>query len=374
MTDSQPNITFTSGILESDIFKNKPGWWFKVYLYILLKVNRMDSGVLMAGQGVFTRQDIYANCGIIEDRVDPESLKHVIRYLRERGIIDTFKTQTGLIIRIIGYDKMVQESVRDVRPVNNSNVRPDIDDKALSPRPSKHGSKCPVSGSHEENPLPLCDGESAAGPGNPGSGDVYILHATSNSVKHEPHKRKSAPNADIPADHAIPDILKGLELYEKDPILCGKISGVLPSWKLAYPGVDIQKLIRALHAWEISNPNRRKSNRIKFFQNRISSTQDSPRRAAGPASAPIEPEVMKIIMAFKIKKGFKKDDTAWDDLNVERYRDPAASLLKYFGNYKEAVHCIDKIANDMDFKKLSWSFDTVLKWAADYRLNRGGDQ
>ena len=71
-----------------------------------------------------------------------------------------------------------------------------------------------------------------------------------------------------------PIILKGLELYEADSRLCSKIQKALPAWVLAYPGVNVPDAIKRAHAWEVSNPKRRKIDRVKFLQSWLAREQD----------------------------------------------------------------------------------------------------
>lgn len=74
----------------------------------------------------------------------------------------------------------------------------------------------------------------------------------------------------------IPEILQGLSLYEQDKKLCKLLPEALPQWQKAYPKVDIQAEIRKAHAWEISNPDKKKVNRMRFLNNWLSRSQDKP--------------------------------------------------------------------------------------------------
>lgn len=73
--------------------------------------------------------------------------------------------------------------------------------------------------------------------------------------------------------------LLGLDLYLADEKLMTKIWTVDKAWMKAYPGIDIGMEIKKAHAWEITNPDRAKKNRIKFFNTWLSRAQDRPRMA-----------------------------------------------------------------------------------------------
>ena len=73
-----------------------------------------------------------------------------------------------------------------------------------------------------------------------------------------------------------PDELKSLPLYASDVKLCQKWNELLPSWKSAYPRVDIMAEVRKAHAWELANPSLRKRNRSRFLNSWLQREQDKP--------------------------------------------------------------------------------------------------
>ena len=66
------------------------------------------------------------------------------------------------------------------------------------------------------------------------------------------------------------NILSGLDLYEDDNKLCSEIDSLMETWTEAYPGVDIMAEIRKAHAWEMSNPAKRKKDRKRFLNSWLS--------------------------------------------------------------------------------------------------------
>lgn len=68
---------------------------------------------------------------------------------------------------------------------------------------------------------------------------------------------------------------------------------VLALWREAYPAVDVDRAVRAAHAWAVANPANRKSNWARFLVAWLKREQDrAPRVASAPA--PARPEVMRL--------------------------------------------------------------------------------
>jgi hypothetical protein len=74
---------------------------------------------------------------------------------------------------------------------------------------------------------------------------------------------------------AIPELLTGLALYAADRKLCMELPQLLPAWTQAYPGVDLKAEIAKAHAWEMTNPKKRKVNRARFLGNWLARAQDA---------------------------------------------------------------------------------------------------
>jgi uncharacterized protein YdaU (DUF1376 family) len=124
------------------------------------------------------------------------------------------------------------------------------------------------------------------------SGDVTHVSRENHGVEGRSHKaedrinkRKESTSTAVGAERSngivpapIPEVLKGLELYEADFKLCKKLPLVWDSLVKAYPGVDIPAFIKRMHAWEMANPQKRKKNRIRALNNWLSIEQDRGRR------------------------------------------------------------------------------------------------
>jgi hypothetical protein len=70
-------------------------------------------------------------------------------------------------------------------------------------------------------------------------------------------------------------LLSDLPLYQADPRLSTKFEPMLKAWSIAYPHIDIIAEIRKAHAWELANPERHKTHRIRFLNNWLNSANSS---------------------------------------------------------------------------------------------------
>ena len=96
--------------------------------------------------------------------------------------------------------------------------------------------------------------------------------------------------APAPAPYAVPELLKGLALYEADRKLCMALPQLLGAWTQGYPGVNLRAEIAKAHAWEVERPTRRKVNRARFLGAWLARVQDSaPSRPTPPALPPPAP-------------------------------------------------------------------------------------
>jgi hypothetical protein len=75
----------------------------------------------------------------------------------------------------------------------------------------------------------------------------------------------------------FPKALRDLPLYATDPKLVGQYPGLVMTWRVAYPGINIETEIAKAHAWEMANPKQRKVNRARFLNSWLARAQDEPR-------------------------------------------------------------------------------------------------
>jgi len=86
--------------LESRIFYKKPDAWFKIWFYIVTKINYTDTKNLRRGQGFFKYKWITESCAMSKAQVDG-----CIKWLKEAKQITTRKTTHGLVITVLNYSK-----------------------------------------------------------------------------------------------------------------------------------------------------------------------------------------------------------------------------------------------------------------------------
>jgi hypothetical protein len=77
---------------------------------------------------------------------------------------------------------------------------------------------------------------------------------------------------------SVPAELQGLTLYATDAKLCARWAEVYPIWLETYKGINVPQEIRKAHAWEVVNPDKRKSLRVSFLNSWLSRAHTSQNR------------------------------------------------------------------------------------------------
>lgn len=72
-----------------------------------------------------------------------------------------------------------------------------------------------------------------------------------------------------------PRVLAKFELYAKDLKLCARWDSLRKAWESAYPAVDLLAEMAKAHAWEISNPARRKLDKGRFLTRWFARVQEN---------------------------------------------------------------------------------------------------
>jgi len=85
--------------LENEIFYKKPAEWFKIWFYIINKVNHTENKQFKKGQGFFKYEWIAESCAVSKTQID-----HCIRWLKVATQIATQKATRGLVITVLNYD------------------------------------------------------------------------------------------------------------------------------------------------------------------------------------------------------------------------------------------------------------------------------
>ena len=94
------DVTFwAKQTLESEIFCKKHAEWFKIWFYIVNKVNHIETKDFKRGQGFFKYEWIVESCDTSKMRID-----HCIRWLKVTKQIATQKATRGFVITVLNYD------------------------------------------------------------------------------------------------------------------------------------------------------------------------------------------------------------------------------------------------------------------------------
>lgn len=96
-------ILLARKLLDSEIWTNKPLWWLKVWIYILLKVNYEDTKRFKRGQGFFSAKSIKNGCMLYSNRVKTKGIYRVLAWLRREEQIEVSHETRGMIISVCNY-------------------------------------------------------------------------------------------------------------------------------------------------------------------------------------------------------------------------------------------------------------------------------
>jgi len=89
--------------LTSDIFYNKPDKWFKIWFFMVQRVNHKDNKKFKRGTCFTQYSQIMEYTGATKGQVD-----HCIRWLKSATMIATRKTTRGMMIKVLKYDHFQQ--------------------------------------------------------------------------------------------------------------------------------------------------------------------------------------------------------------------------------------------------------------------------
>lgn len=82
-------------------------------------------------------------------------------------------------------------------------------------------------------------------------------------------------------------------------------------------------------------------------------------------------DVQKVVSGFKAVMNVPDSDREWDAVYFRRYSRPAADLLRLCGGDVLVVaDCIDQVSAAMEKKGLSWTPETIVKHAGDWKNGR----
>jgi len=94
---------------------------------------------------------------------------------------------------------------------------------------------------------------------------------------------------------------------------------------------------------------------------------EPPKKPYGPPKT----DVQKVVAGFKAVMNVPDDDREWDAVYFRRYSRPAADLLRLCGgDILVVADCIDQVSSAMEKKGLSWTPETIVKHAGDWKNGR----
>jgi hypothetical protein len=84
----------------------------------------------------------------------------------------------------------------------------------------------------------------------------------------------------------------------------------------------------------------------------------------------IRTDVQAVVVAYKVAIGLAPDDRLWDKGNFARGSKTAKALIDGLGSAAEAMNAINGIKRWAEAGGFSWTLETVLKRAAEWRIGR----
>lgn len=105
--------------IESDIFYKKPDKWFKIFFYIVNKVNHQKNAQFDRGQGFVKYEWIMEKTKAKKSEVD-----HCIRWLKSATMIATQKATRGMIITVLKYNEF--QNIRNYKSDTESDNKSEL--------------------------------------------------------------------------------------------------------------------------------------------------------------------------------------------------------------------------------------------------------
>lgn len=85
--------------IDSDIFFWRPDKWFKIWFFIVNKVNHTDTKLFRRGSNLTTYDEISHYTKTTKNQID-----HFIRYAKKEQMLATQKTTRGMVVSVLKYD------------------------------------------------------------------------------------------------------------------------------------------------------------------------------------------------------------------------------------------------------------------------------
>ncbi len=99
--------------IDSEIFKDKPAIWFKIWFCIVSKVNFQDNGKYKRGEGYFDTEWLCQQTGATKDQI-----KKCLQWLRRSTSISTERSTRGIRVKVLNYNDY--QSLENYRSTDQS--------------------------------------------------------------------------------------------------------------------------------------------------------------------------------------------------------------------------------------------------------------
>ena len=133
--------------IESDIFYWKPDKWFKIWFFIVNKMNHQDTRLFVRGTNFTTYDEISKYTKATKNQIDS-----FVRFAKEQRMMTTHKTTRGMVVTVINYaiyqdlKNYKTDTETETQPKHNRNTtdtinKNDKNDKLLGEEKSSQLSK-----------------------------------------------------------------------------------------------------------------------------------------------------------------------------------------------------------------------------------------
>lgn len=86
---------------------------------------------------------------------------------------------------------------------------------------------------------------------------------------------------------------------------------------------------------------------------------------------PTENPAAALVIFYKVTKGIEYDNRVWDKIHFPRCMKAAKDILMALESFETSKRCIEELSDRFNSNSLSWSLETIVKHAFDWKLEQG---
>lgn len=86
---------------------------------------------------------------------------------------------------------------------------------------------------------------------------------------------------------------------------------------------------------------------------------------------PTENPIAALVILYKVTKGVDYDNRVWDKIHFGRATRSAKEILMILGSFETSKKCLEELAEKFESNDLSWTLETIVKHAFDWKLEKG---